>query len=77
MRLSEFAVKLFEAVQDGVPAKVLIQKISLPDRMAEQYFVKIADQEYKVSKQIALNAISWHVPVDYKETEYKFYSKSK
>lgn len=72
MRLSELAVKLFEAVQDGVPAKVLIQKIALPGRMTKQYFVKIADQEYKVSKQIALNAIALHVPVDYKETEYKF-----
>lgn len=51
---------------------MLIQKIALPGRMAEQYFVKIADKEYKVSKQIALNAIAWHVPVDYKETEYKF-----
>lgn len=72
MRLSELAVKLFEAIQDGVPTKVLIHKIALPGRMAEQYFVKIADKEYKVSKQIALNAIAWHVPVDYKETEYKF-----
>lgn len=71
MRLDEIAVKLYEALQDGLPTRVIIEKMVAPHREFERYLLDIAGTEYKISKQIALNAISRNVPV-YNKTNYLF-----
>lgn len=72
MSIQEIAVALYEALQDGKKCVVEVQPIASTKGDRECYYLRIDGNRHKVSKEIAINAIKWHVPVTTLEKKYNF-----
>lgn len=71
MKISDLAVALYEALQDGLSCAVEIQPIKGIYKEYEEYYLRIDGKRHKVNQGIASNAIRWQVPVKYLPRTYK------
>ena len=71
MNSNVLAMMIWEALQDKKEVKVLIQKIQEIDKERKQYFVKISDKKYPVSKGLALGAIKHGAVLETLPKKYK------
>lgn len=73
MRLSELAVKLYEAKLDGVPTEVLIQVVKTFTKDITKYWIRIGDRKHAVSKKTASNALKygWCKSIENLPTQYQ------
>lgn len=74
MNVTEIAVALFEALQDGKKCSVEIQPIREVEKDSNKYYLRIDGKRHKVSEKIAVNAIKWNVPIEYLPRIYKLSS---
>lgn len=72
MKLQDIAVALFEALQDGKKCLVEVQPITSVRGDREYYYFRIDGARHQVSKEIALNAIKWNIPMTTIERKYNF-----
>jgi hypothetical protein len=72
MKLQDIAVALFEALQDGKKCLVEVQPITSAGGDREYYYLRIDGARHHVSKEIALNAMKWKVPMTTIESKYNF-----
>ena len=72
MKKDELALALYDAKLDGVPTKVLIQKVKTLTKDVVKYWIQIGNAKHSVSKKIASNAIArpWSTPIEYLPTKY-------
>lgn len=69
--LTDIAVSLFEALQDGKKCAVEIQPIREVAKDSKKYYLRIDGKRHSVSEKIATNAIAWKVPVVQLDRQYR------